>query len=660
MPSPTLRQRRVQSTSAWALLVLPAILFALSGSWAAATPAAQPSERAERAELTAPTQSPHPATPTRAVEQAKALLDARQEDAAINLLKKFLEANPRSEDLDDAYLLLGAALNARKDYAEAAAALEALLTEFPGSELAPRARVQLGLALAGSERYDEALAVLAEARTATTDPALLREILKTVGDVQLKKGEPLRAIQAWKEEAQGAPPEAEPAIRDRIRTLVQQMDKKTLGQVRDAYPSEYPGDLALIRLIELHQAQGDDFFTERQIRLFLNRFPSHPYAATAADLLRSFKARAKASQHVLLAVLPLSGRLAPYGMEALNGIRIALDRAKDVPGMPSIGLVVKDSEGDRASLRAELADLLAEYRPLAVIGPLLSRELAAVAGLAEQAEVPFITPGATLSDVRRYGTYLFSTAVTFSLQADRMAAYAMTALGYRRFCVLYPESAYGQELARLFSQEVRQRGGEIIAMESYKETDTDFGPQIRRIKEADLRKYGTAETTTTSKGLPRVLYQPGFDAVFAPGDARQIALIAPQLQFYDIKVPLLGSVGWNTPDFLRIADRSVEGSLFVDGFFLDSPSPPIREFVDRYRQRYRANPTLFSAQAYDAARLVLEAIQRGATSGRAIRDSFMRDELPTLTGPARFGPDGALHRRLFVIQVRQGRFVQAD
>jgi hypothetical protein len=35
-------------------------------------------------------------------------------------------------------------------------------------------------------------------------------------------------------------------------------------------------------------------------------------------------------------------------------------------------------------------------------------------------------------------------------------------------------------------------------------------------------------------------------------------------------------------------------------------------------------------------------------------------DLPTLAGPASFGPDGTLHRPLFLLQVKHGKFVQLD
>ncbi|MDE3035774.1 MAG: ABC transporter substrate-binding protein, partial [Nitrospirota bacterium] len=105
----------------------------------------------------------------------------------------------------------------------------------------------------------------------------------------------------------------------------------------------------------------------------------------------------------------------------------------------------------------------------------------------------------------------------------------------------------------------------------------------------------------------------------------------------------------------------VDGSVFVDGWFQDSPDPAMREFVERYRQKYQSSPTLFAAQAYDAARLALEAIRRGATNGKGLREQLLRgQDLPSLGGLASFGPGGALERRVFLIQVKQGKLVQLE
>ena len=282
-----------------------------------------------------------------------------------------------------------------------------------------------------------------------------------------------------------------------------------------------------------------------------------------------------------------------------------------------------------------------------------------------------ITPSATTPNLRRFGSYVFSTALTYGHQAKRVADYASREQHYKRIAILYPDSAYGRDLTRLFTQEIRQQDGEIIASESYKEGDTDFRAVIARLKAEDLKKYGVevliendptkAPVKAVGKKNKRLLYSPGFDAVFIPGRSLDVGLLAAQLAFFDITVPLLGTNGWNTPDFARVADRSVEGSVFVDGFFSDSASPVVQEFVERYRKRFQATPSLFAAQGYDAARLAVEAIKRGATTGEGVRDYLMmQHDLPSLSGPSGFSADGTLNRHVFLIQVKQGKFVPLE
>jgi ABC-type branched-subunit amino acid transport system substrate-binding protein len=83
--------------------------------------------------------------------------------------------------------------------------------------------------------------------------------------------------------------------------------------------------------------------------------------------------------------------------------------------------------------------------------------------------------------------------------------------------------------------------------------------------------------------------------------------------------------------------------------------------VDRFRRKYQTDPSPFAAQAYDAARIVIETIRKGATTGRAVHDQLMEaQEFPTLTGPAAFGAGGALNRRLYVIHIKNGRLVQLN
>lgn len=601
-----------------------------------------------------------PLPPT--LQKAKRLIESQRPEEALVALKPFINATPRPAALDQAYLLLAAAYKGTKQYNESIAALNYLLSEFPDTALAERAKLLLATDHAALNHPDQALPILAEIRSATSDDNTKREALALTGTILAQKRDAPRAIQAWLEEMELASGDARDDAAGRIRALItDKLDRKALTQIRDTYPTSFPGDVALIRLIDYFTARGEDHLAERQLQLFLARFPSHDYAAKAADLLNGLTAKLKNSQAIVLAYLPLTGKLALYGLDALNGVQLALEKAKDTLGETSVGLVVKDSALSRTEPLHQIAQTIEEFRPVAVIGPMVSKQLPALSELAERTGTPLITPASTVSDVRRYGNYVFSAALTYPLQAKRLAEYAIGPLGLKRVCILHPDAPYGRELAQLFSREVQQQNGEIIAVESFKEGDTDFGQVIKRLKALDLKKYGVVTPLTTSKGLKRDLYTPGFDAIFIPSRAADIALLAPQLVYHDIKVPLLGINSWNSPPRQQVTDQVTEGSIFVDGFLSDSRDPTVQDFVERYRKRFQSDPSIFAAQAYEATGIVLEAVRKGAASGEAVRDYLAtQPELPTLSGPSHFDGTGTLARKVFVIGVKQHKLVPLE
>ena len=612
-----------------------------------------------------------PASPANhpALNQAKRLINAGQPEEAITTLRRFLATSPKPELLDDTYLLLGAALHSAKQYGDALKYLRQLQIEFPDSEVADRGKLMQARVHAAMGNLDLALPILTGLRNLSKDDGTKREALQLSGAFYAQKKDATRAIQAWLDEVVLGTDDQAEDVRTRIRELAEETsDKKALEQIRHTFPRSFPGDVASLRLIDLYVGRGEEHQAIRQIQQFLVNFPTHPQSAKTSELLATLQAKLKSNQFFIAAVLPLSGKLAPFASEVLSGIQLAVEANRDRAGSASVGLIVKDFESDYASFLDDFSELLNTDRPLAVIGPLLSKNLPVMAELAERAHIPLITPAATLPNVRRLGNYVFSTALTYQLQAKRIATYAIKEQGFRRFCILHPDTTYGRELARLFAQEVRQHEGEVIAIESYKEGEADVSAQLKRMKAEDLKRYGlsvpvdqTKLTGKLTKLDKKIFYTPGFDAIFIPGRAADAGLIAAQLNFHDMKVPFLGANGWNSPDFARTDDSSIDGAVFVDGFFVDSPSPTVHDFVDRYKKRFQTNPTLFAMQGYDAAKLVIDAVQKGASSGEAVHDQLLtQPDLSSLSGPAAFGTDGTLNRPLFLMQIRRGRFLQVN
>ena len=123
---------------------------------------------------------------------------------------------------------------------------------------------------------------------------------------------------------------------------------------------------------------------------------------------------------------------------------------------------------------------------------------------------------------------------------------------------------------------------------------------------------------------------------------------------------MIGTNGWNHPDLLTLGRNTLEGSLFGDALFLQSDEQDVQRFVAEYRKRFQTDPSIFAGQAYDAMRIILEAISREATTGTEIQQHFAQYDLPTLGGMTRFGEGGILNRKVYMIQIRRGQFIQAN
>ena len=220
-------------------------------------------------------------------------------------------------------------------------------------------------------------------------------------------------------------------------------------------------------------------------------------------------------------------------------------------------------------------------------------------------------------------------------------------------------------MLELFSDEVRKRNGLVIAAESYRDDDTDFGRQIKLLKGEDP---SFTEEDMTELEILEDLFVPDFppvdfDALFIPDYADRVGMIAPQLAYYGIEeLPLLGINGWNSPELTRLAGDYVEGAIFVDGFYAYSPYPFVKEFVNRYFDKYGEEPTFIEAQGFDVANILISVLARD--------DVISRDDVrlalsqlanyPGVTGATSFNLVGDADKTLYILKVENGNIVQAD
>ncbi|MFZ5876685.1 MAG: penicillin-binding protein activator [Nitrospirota bacterium] len=640
-----LYRRAAAGLGFFGLLAALHLITSLSISAQGVEPAATPQERA-------------------AFARAKTAVVAGDLTEAADLLDHFVQTYPVSGYRAEALTLLGHIRLENNAYQQAITLLTEVVDKSPDSEFADRAQLDLGLAYLGAENRAKAENVLSAVATADASPAIRSVAYDALSRLAAEAKDLVRAV-TWLMEARAlvGDDEERVALNERIRDLLAKAeDPRDAEAVAAAFAGRFPADLSLARAGQLYGASGDLFDQDRVLQAFLAAFGTHGLAADARKTVEANRARVRAAKYVIVAPLPYQGDLQPYAKSILRGAQLAVDVERAGSDLPVV-LAARDYGGDIARLGAVLDETCREARCVGILGPVLSREGAVVAPRAASWKIPAISPTAT--GVMPPNRYVFRTALTAKTEGAAAAQYAVEHLGLKRFVVLAPHDRYSQDVAAVFADEVARLGGRVVFSSTYEPGAVDFGREIKALKEADLKQEGVMETLPAETGAPDAppqepLYVPGFDAAFLPGDAESVGLIAAQLRFHDVVVPLLGASGWNDRSVIKIGGKYVEDAIFADAFFLDSQDAAAQQFVKQYRARYRVAPDVFAALAYDATATLVRGLKNGATSGDRLREELARMVgYAGVSGLIGFGADGDAQRRFSWIQIRNGRFVPA-
>jgi ABC-type branched-subunit amino acid transport system substrate-binding protein len=327
-------------------------------------------------------------------------------------------------------------------------------------------------------------------------------------------------------------------------------------------------------------------------------------------------------------------------------------------------LLVRDTASDESQAQQQVAEMI-EAQVAAIIGPVATARVAAEA--AQAAGIPLIAL-TQKEDIPQIGDYIFRNFMTPALQAETLVSYAVNTLGHRRFAVLYPEEPYGHRFLEAFWKQVSRFGGQVTGVESYQPEQTDFADPIKKLvglyypipKDLQslypqLQSAKTKDRNRDNELSPIV----DFDALFIPDAPHKAGLIIPQLAYYDIEqVQLLGTNLWHAPELIEIAPRFSQGAIISDGFLLEGAGGELTEFVQRYQSVFLEPPDLLAATGYDSATLLFTLLSDPRVKFRSSLKTALSTlkNFPGVTGQTAFDTQGEVHKKLFLMRVKDQGF----
>jgi branched-chain amino acid transport system substrate-binding protein len=159
----------------------------------------------------------------------------------------------------------------------------------------------------------------------------------------------------------------------------------------------------------------------------------------------------------------------------------------------------------------------------------------------------------------------------------------------RKAATINDGEAYTRGLAKVFGQVFTELGGQIVLDTAINTGDTEMRPVLEAVAASNAE----------------LLFLP----IRSP-EGNYIVLQAKEIEGFE-QIALMGGESLLTPTFLEPVGAAGEGMYFVSP---QTPtSPAYNDFVVKYQSKYGQPPTTpFVAHAYDAANIMLDAIEKVA------------------------------------------------
>ncbi|MBA3825932.1 MAG: branched-chain amino acid ABC transporter substrate-binding protein [Ktedonobacterales bacterium] len=350
--------------------------------------------------------------------------------------------------------------------------------------------------------------------------------------------------------------------------------------------------------------------------------------------------------------LPISGTDAGVGLPTQLGVKLAADQNKDLGNGYTLTYSSKDDVStttgahDPATGASNITALLGQSEVVAVVGPFNSNVAKSEIPISNNNGLTLISPtntnpGLTLEQYATDNGIVFSQlhpagkpncyfripgndVVQGTILADFSTAAKPSGLGFTKAYVIDDTETYGVGLAKNFTLEFQKKGGQVVGSDSIATAKPPTSTLADKIKAAkpDFVFYGGV--TSGGGGTLKGLLGASIPMVGGDGIAQDSAFV--KASGTAASANTFGSVA--APDTSKL----------TSGAAADFSAAYKAAFPDK-------NLVAYSAQAYDAAKIEIQAIKSLISSGKSISrasvcDAVQHVSYTGVTGTISFDQNG--------------------
>jgi branched-chain amino acid transport system substrate-binding protein len=350
--------------------------------------------------------------------------------------------------------------------------------------------------------------------------------------------------------------------------------------------------------------------------------------------------------------LDVTGYGAWLGEPELRAVQLFAEQVNNTGGIDGhpLELVVYDNESNPEKSSGNAKKLIQRDKVTAAIGTAITATSNAAKSVAQEEKV--VTYSLSGSFEPNYAdSFSFATWVHTSGMVETIYDYFVKK-GIKRIATLCATDSTGQTWFDETNKSAKKYGLEI-AGERFSVKDVDVTAQLAKLKASNPQALIVGVS-----GAPNAVVGKNFN----------------QLGF---KIPYVTGHGNISDTFLKLMEGNEPETLLLPGAYyivwreLPDSYPQkklMREFAEAFQKKFKKDPDIYAVVAYDAARVIAEAMQQVKPEGP--KDSpKLRDAMETIRNyPAVYGGTYTFskedHRGIkkdaaLMIQVKGGKFVVA-
>jgi len=296
---------------------------------------------------------------------------------------------------------------------------------------------------------------------------------------------------------------------------------------------------------------------------------------------------------------PLSGAVPTFGISTQQGVEIAVKEWNDKGGVlgKKIELVVADSQCSADPAVNAANKLIDQDKVKFIVGEVCSSASIPVSEIVNQKKVVQISPtstnaGVTVDKDGKVKPFTFRACFIDPFQGLVMAKFA-AGKGFKTAFVMYDQgNDYTVGLAEAFEKSFTELGGQVIGKETYIKEDTDFSAILTKVADSKAE----------------VLYLPDYYNI--------VNLVGAQAKDKGVTAVMMGGDGWDSAD---LDVKASEGGFYSNHYDPGDTRPIVVEWLKKFGAAYKDDqgqpkvPDALSTLAYDAANLLIAAIQKAGT-----------------------------------------------